>query len=306
MMNCGEPRRCRASPRRGKLHGRASAALKPACPAVFTAFELPARPALCAACRLHPFVFCASVPHHFSRVSHFSCQLSNSLPPNAPTCAPRPCAQARRARSALKGLTEAVLAEIEVHLGAHQLIKIRVFGDDRDARVAIYDENLRSPQARALFSISASCSRDLEAGRHGARPAAPRRERPPCRACPSVREAAEQPVKGRAPRIVKAEGSRATLRRAQSQAKAARARQRARHGGRQRQAREEASGERQAAQHQTSKMRQDPGRSPERGDARRAGGRRSFYRQMSGNERAGEPQPSVRDLSAARRPPAAD
>jgi len=30
-----------------------------------------------------------------------------------------------------EGLTEAVLAEIEVHLAAHQLIKIRVFGDDR-------------------------------------------------------------------------------------------------------------------------------------------------------------------------------
>ena len=39
-----------------------------------------------------------------------------------------------------EGLTEAVLAEIEVHLAAHQLIKIRVFGDEREARVAIYDE----------------------------------------------------------------------------------------------------------------------------------------------------------------------
>lgn len=39
-----------------------------------------------------------------------------------------------------EGLTDAVLAEIEVHLAAHQLIKIRVFGDERDERVAIYDE----------------------------------------------------------------------------------------------------------------------------------------------------------------------
>src|SRR5580704_17402233 len=31
-----------------------------------------------------------------------------------------------------------VLAEIEVHLAAHQLIKIRVLGDDREARVAAY------------------------------------------------------------------------------------------------------------------------------------------------------------------------
>ena len=39
-----------------------------------------------------------------------------------------------------EGLTDAVLKEIKVHLAAHQLIKIRVFGDERDARVAIYDE----------------------------------------------------------------------------------------------------------------------------------------------------------------------
>src|ERR1700761_6148015 len=39
-----------------------------------------------------------------------------------------------------EGLTDAVLTEIKVHLKAHQLIKIRVFGDERDARIAIYDE----------------------------------------------------------------------------------------------------------------------------------------------------------------------
>ena len=39
-----------------------------------------------------------------------------------------------------EGLTDAVLAEIKVHLDAHQLIKIRVFGDEREARVAIYEE----------------------------------------------------------------------------------------------------------------------------------------------------------------------
>jgi putative YhbY family RNA-binding protein len=38
-----------------------------------------------------------------------------------------------------EGLTDAVLAEIKIHLAAHQLIKIRVFGDEREARVAIYD-----------------------------------------------------------------------------------------------------------------------------------------------------------------------
>jgi putative YhbY family RNA-binding protein len=38
------------------------------------------------------------------------------------------------------GLTDAVLAEIERSLAAHQLIKIRVFGDERDARLAIYEQ----------------------------------------------------------------------------------------------------------------------------------------------------------------------
>ncbi|MFM0732374.1 YhbY family RNA-binding protein [Paraburkholderia sediminicola] len=39
-----------------------------------------------------------------------------------------------------EGLTDAVLAEINVHLAAHNLIKIRVSGDERDARDAIYGE----------------------------------------------------------------------------------------------------------------------------------------------------------------------
>lgn len=37
------------------------------------------------------------------------------------------------------GLTEAVLKEISVHLLAHQLIKIRVAGDDREARLEILE-----------------------------------------------------------------------------------------------------------------------------------------------------------------------
>lgn len=36
------------------------------------------------------------------------------------------------------GLTPAVLKEIDVSLNAHGLIKVRVFGDDRDVRVDIY------------------------------------------------------------------------------------------------------------------------------------------------------------------------
>ncbi|HWT72225.1 MAG TPA: YhbY family RNA-binding protein [Oxalicibacterium sp.] len=37
------------------------------------------------------------------------------------------------------GLTPGVLKEIDGSLDAHGLIKIRVFGDDREARLAIYD-----------------------------------------------------------------------------------------------------------------------------------------------------------------------
>lgn len=38
------------------------------------------------------------------------------------------------------GLTPAVLREIDVHLKSHELIKIRVHGDDRDARAGMIGE----------------------------------------------------------------------------------------------------------------------------------------------------------------------
>jgi len=38
------------------------------------------------------------------------------------------------------GLTEAVLKEIDACLNAHELIKIRVYGDSRDDRLAYYDQ----------------------------------------------------------------------------------------------------------------------------------------------------------------------
>lgn len=38
------------------------------------------------------------------------------------------------------GLTPAVMKEIDAGLHAHGLIKVRVFGDDRDERIAIYDK----------------------------------------------------------------------------------------------------------------------------------------------------------------------
>jgi putative YhbY family RNA-binding protein len=38
------------------------------------------------------------------------------------------------------GLTPAVMTEIAASLDAHGLIKVRVFGDDREARVAMYEQ----------------------------------------------------------------------------------------------------------------------------------------------------------------------
>ena len=38
------------------------------------------------------------------------------------------------------GLTEAVLNEVDRALTAHELIKVRIGGDDRDARIALGDE----------------------------------------------------------------------------------------------------------------------------------------------------------------------
>jgi len=38
------------------------------------------------------------------------------------------------------GLTESVVKEIGASLDAHGLIKVRVFGDDREARVAMYEQ----------------------------------------------------------------------------------------------------------------------------------------------------------------------
>ncbi|MFA8405232.1 YhbY family RNA-binding protein [Burkholderia pseudomallei] len=104
-----------------------------------------------------------------------------------------------------EGLTDAVLAEIEVHLAAHQLIKIRVFGDERDERVAIYDEICDRLNAAPIQHIG----KLLVIWKPEQAEAAPQRGR---RGVPSVREAARasaaQPdegraAKGRAPRVVK-------------------------------------------------------------------------------------------------------
>jgi putative YhbY family RNA-binding protein len=113
------------------------------------------------------------------------------------------------------GLTDAVLSELNVHLAAHQLIKIRVFGDERDERAAIYericDELSAAPiqQIGKLLVVWKPAGLDRAAkpvqmagtarAKRGSRPAAP----------PSAGEAAATAIpaakraRGAAPRLVK-------------------------------------------------------------------------------------------------------
>ena len=51
------------------------------------------------------------------------------------------------------GLTDNIMKEIELNLNAHELIKIQVAGDDRDARKAIYDEICAKTNALAVHHI---------------------------------------------------------------------------------------------------------------------------------------------------------
>ncbi|PCE27192.1 YhbY family RNA-binding protein [Burkholderia ubonensis] len=96
-----------------------------------------------------------------------------------------------------EGLTDAVLKEIKVHLDAHQLIKIRVFGDERDARIAIYDEICDRLNAAPIQHIG----KLLVIWKPEAAEPAPARGRR-SGALPSAAEAAAD-TKGRAPRTVK-------------------------------------------------------------------------------------------------------
>ncbi|MCQ9615810.1 YhbY family RNA-binding protein [Paenalcaligenes niemegkensis] len=52
-----------------------------------------------------------------------------------------------------KGLSDAVFKEIEVHLDAHQLIKVRVSGDDREHRLAIFKEMCERLNAEPIHHI---------------------------------------------------------------------------------------------------------------------------------------------------------
>ncbi|WP_133648058.1 YhbY family RNA-binding protein [Paraburkholderia flava] len=100
-----------------------------------------------------------------------------------------------------EGLTDAVLTEIKVHLAAHQLIKIRVFGDEREERIAIYDEICDRLKAAPIQHIGKllviwkpeGAPEPATRGRRSTMP-------------PSAREAAAAETKtgkGRAPRVVK-------------------------------------------------------------------------------------------------------
>jgi RNA-binding protein len=51
------------------------------------------------------------------------------------------------------GLTDNIFKEIELNLNAHELIKIQVAGDDRDARKAVYDEICDKTNAIAVHHI---------------------------------------------------------------------------------------------------------------------------------------------------------
>jgi len=127
------------------------------------------------------------------------------------------------------GLTDAVLAEIKVHLAAHQLIKIRVFGDEREERAAIYEQicdtlgaapvqqigkllvvwkphdsartaAAKSPAATQTAGRSAAAKRPAAAKTAGRSAASGARGR----AVPSVQQAAgENSARGAAPRLVK-------------------------------------------------------------------------------------------------------
>ena len=51
------------------------------------------------------------------------------------------------------GLTDAVLKEIEVSLNAHELIKIRVYGDDREASLRVHLVMMVGMIAMSMLSL---------------------------------------------------------------------------------------------------------------------------------------------------------
>lgn len=76
------------------------------------------------------------------------------------------------------GLTPAVLREIDIHLKSHELIKIRVAGDGRDARMAMIDNICTALDASPVQHIGKILviyrPRPAEGAKQEAKPAARR------------------------------------------------------------------------------------------------------------------------------------
>ena len=149
-----------------------------------------------------------------------------------------------------EGLTDPVLAEIKVHLAAHQLIKIRVFGDEREERIAVYEQICDQLNAAPIQHIGKLLVIWKPEG-----PAVPvvkgRRSTMP----PSAREAAEaetKPGKGRAPRVVKVvKPTDSPVRKPKAQKMVVRGNERVTAGGNIKRAKKRQTGAKR--QHQTSK-----------------------------------------------------
>jgi putative YhbY family RNA-binding protein len=90
------------------------------------------------------------------------------------------------------GLTPAVVREIDIALKAHELIKVRVFGDDRDARAALLDEICAATDAAPVQHLG----KLLVIWRPN--PDAPKQaaagKKPPARKKPPVAKAAKKPA----------------------------------------------------------------------------------------------------------------
>ncbi|MGN6317573.1 YhbY family RNA-binding protein [Trinickia sp.] len=149
-----------------------------------------------------------------------------------------------------EGLTDAVLAEIKVHLTAHELIKIRVFGDERDARVELYESICDTLGAAPIQHIGKLLVIWKPQAAPAAKPAGARGKT----AIPTAREAAADSGKrGAAPRVVKVvkQSQSNTVRRPKAQKVVVRGNERVTAGGTVKRAKKRQTSAKR--QHQTAK-----------------------------------------------------
>ncbi|RKF47484.1 YhbY family RNA-binding protein [Paraburkholderia fungorum] len=147
-----------------------------------------------------------------------------------------------------EGLTDAVLSEIKVHLGAHQLIKIRVFGDEREERIAIYEQICDKLNAAPIQHIGKLLV--IWKPEAAVQPATKAKRG----ALPSAREAAVEakPGKGRAPRVVTVvKPSEVSMRKPKAKAVVVRGNERVTQGGNIKRAKKRQTSAKRA--HQSSK-----------------------------------------------------